>query len=472
MSTLRSKYQKIWIPVIFGLVLIVPIMLQLLNSQAAQASGNTYYVATNGSDTNDGSQAHPWKTIQKAANTLNAGDTAVILSGNYNERVTVSRPGITFVADGPVVMRGFTIRADNIDINGFEITNTLDDSTDGVGIFSSGKYCTIENNYIHEAMHQGIRLNPNSSNCVVANNRLYRNILDGIDISGTNHLIEYNEVWGTIQFRPEDPNKASGTDNDADGIRFFGSGHTLRNNYIHDIHTNTPENIDPHIDCFQTWMDSDRQAASNIIIEQNTCINTDTTSSGGGQGFMIEASDQLVVRNNFIQAFIGVIANETSNSRFYNNLFIGDTTVMAGSSHSLGFYSKNTNKTIFQNNIIYNFYSNIIIKGNTITGGNNLVYRSDGISSIKDSSYDSSNDLWQVDPLFVNPKDNDYHLQAISPAIDAGINLGELVPDDIDNNTRPQGNGVDIGPYEYILDQTHGVSLDLQNKSQTSFSSF
>src|SRR5260221_10851171 len=49
----------------------------------------TYYISPSGSDTASGSSAAPWRTIQKAADTLNAGDTAIVAAGNYRERVSI-----------------------------------------------------------------------------------------------------------------------------------------------------------------------------------------------------------------------------------------------------------------------------------------------------------------------------------------------------------------------------------------------
>jgi hypothetical protein len=48
----------------------------LLAAQASHAAN--YYVATTGNDTNAGTEAAPFKTIQKAANIVNAGDTVYI----------------------------------------------------------------------------------------------------------------------------------------------------------------------------------------------------------------------------------------------------------------------------------------------------------------------------------------------------------------------------------------------------------
>src|SRR5262245_32698313 len=44
----------------------------------------TYYVATTGNDGNPGTQAQPWLTLQKAANTVVAGDTVYIRGGTYS----------------------------------------------------------------------------------------------------------------------------------------------------------------------------------------------------------------------------------------------------------------------------------------------------------------------------------------------------------------------------------------------------
>ena len=51
------------------------------------------------------------------------------------------------------------------------------------------------------------------------------------------------------------------------------------------------------------------------------------------------------------------------------------------------------------------------------------------------------------DPVFVNPTSGDYHIAETSAAIDQAINAGVLT--DIDGETRPNGNGFDIGADEY-----------------------
>ncbi|GAB62034.1 hypothetical protein KSU1_C0438 [Candidatus Jettenia caeni] len=46
---------------------------------------DTYYVATNGNDSNSGSLSNPWKTIEKSIEKLQPGDTLYLRSGTYYE---------------------------------------------------------------------------------------------------------------------------------------------------------------------------------------------------------------------------------------------------------------------------------------------------------------------------------------------------------------------------------------------------
>ena len=47
----------------------------------ATQGGNVYYVATWGNDTNPGTIEEPWRTIQRAADVMTAGDTVYIMGG-------------------------------------------------------------------------------------------------------------------------------------------------------------------------------------------------------------------------------------------------------------------------------------------------------------------------------------------------------------------------------------------------------
>lgn len=94
------------------------------------AAGTTYYVATNGSDTaNTGtSSTSPYKTINKCAQMMVAGDTCIISSGTYRETITPANsgtsssaaitfqaaPGATVIVSGTEIVSGWSPYSGNI----------------------------------------------------------------------------------------------------------------------------------------------------------------------------------------------------------------------------------------------------------------------------------------------------------------------------------------------------------------------
>lgn len=430
----------------------------IITPTAAFSEANTYYVNDKiGSDTNPGTQALPWQTIQKAADTVAIGNTVIVQTGNYPERVRIDRSGtanapITFQTQGSVSMHGFTARASYITIRGFEITNTPDDSIDGYGIWFQGSGCVIEGNYIHYATRGGIQIFARlgsealTANCLVRNNRLYRNAKVGIEIYGFNHIVEGNEIWGTIQYHPNWKNPPNSVD--ADGVRFFGSGHVIRGNYIHDILFSDPENVNPHIDCFQTWGDSYREAAHNVLIEQNLCDNVQAQAKRVvGQGFMLHNASHLTIRNNIIKAYKGIIgAGFCSNLVIINNTIVNNLSLPT-TFNPVGITLTDASNPVIKNNIFYDQpgYAIVLWQVTGLDNEKNLFYRSDGQEPWTINTYPHKNDLWNTNPLFVSA--TDYHLMADSPAIDAGAMVA--VPDDFDGNPRPQGLAIDIGAFEY-----------------------
>ena len=57
------------------------------------AAGTVFYVTTAGDDANPGTEEKPWKTVQKAADTMQPGDTVLIREGIYRENVQPSVGG-------------------------------------------------------------------------------------------------------------------------------------------------------------------------------------------------------------------------------------------------------------------------------------------------------------------------------------------------------------------------------------------
>ena len=73
------------------------------------AALRSFYVATNGNDANAGTQASPWRTIERAVrSSLLPGDEIVVMPGTYTERVWVNKGGNADTANGYVTLRSAT----------------------------------------------------------------------------------------------------------------------------------------------------------------------------------------------------------------------------------------------------------------------------------------------------------------------------------------------------------------------------
>src|SRR5690242_17494867 len=62
----------------------------------------TFYVSTTGSDTNSGASGSPVKSITKAAQLANAGDTVLVSGGVYNGNVSINKSG---TASAPITIK-------------------------------------------------------------------------------------------------------------------------------------------------------------------------------------------------------------------------------------------------------------------------------------------------------------------------------------------------------------------------------
>jgi hypothetical protein len=238
---------------------------------------------------------------------------------------------------------------------------------------------------------------------------------------------------------------------DADGIRFFGAGHIIRGNYIHDIPVETTENKDPHPDCFQTWEDESHIHASDTIIEQNRCSNIQVraqNTSDLGSGLQVQASHGLTVRNNLVAADVGMLLYSSTDISIFNNDFVGFLATNPDWYPS-GAAIHDSSGVRLQNNIFFDQVDQaVFVTASSIQGDHNLAYRSDGVAVETTETYNHSGDLWDIDPIFVNAQAGDYHLRPGSPAIGAGVSL-TTVTTDYAGSPRAAGKAFDIGAYSF-----------------------
>lgn len=415
-------------------------------------SATTYYVdsaSAQASNTNAGTAALPWKTIQKGANTAIAGDTVVVKTGTYPERITFpaghsgsAGKRVVFLAQPrrTVYMQGFnTDGADWLRIEGFDITNSQGGWLNG-GIWLSSSHMEVVDNYLHDIPGTAIQASWSGGtwdSVYIADNRIY-SVNEGIVASGNDWLVENNEVERLLY-----PDAG-----DCDYSRFFGNRITFRGNYFHGALAS--EIGASHVDGFQTF-DDNGEVANDITIENNF-VESFHEGMMLGMNNVGDANNYIIRNNIFCGGDLGgawglCVVNIT-NLRAVNNVFCNMIY------HGIGFRGDNGtggSTGMVRNNIFYNSGSNYWADSvSTMQGGYNIIYDTAGGLSAGD--YDPK-DLVNVNPKFMVARPlsiNDFKLQPSSPAINAGIALPGLDDSDMVGTPRPQGAGWDIGPFEFV----------------------
>jgi len=444
-------------------------------------AGTVYYVdAANGNDNNPGTESLPWKTIQKSANAMVAGDTVIVKAGIYNERVTENTSGsqdnlITYkVNSGDTVkVYGFNINGNYVKLDGFDIE--AEDkpayNTNGTGIYITSDYCEVWNCEIHECTYGAIILENSADHCTVKQNYIWECALMGMQALGTNHLIEDNEFYD-MRCKVKNVNYY-GNDADADGIWIgnTGNGTIIRGNYFHGTTFANNTGYHPHIDAIMAYP----TPRYGFTIERNfvdwsTCA---CPQESGDElcGFMIATAYNVTIRNNILKTeYKGINAWDVDSGYLIivNNTIIGDLDKQdegLGGNSPLGITISGSSGAItIENNIIQDFRGDygaeVWISGcSNLTYDYNCIYRSLGSPSTNPGPQPF--DVWDQNPKFVNPSAKNYHLQSDSPCKDIGANLSGLVDNDHDGNPRPYNGWYDIGAYEYIGENpTLNVNVD------------
>jgi parallel beta helix pectate lyase-like protein/pectate lyase-like protein len=408
---------------------------------APQRGGATYHVSPTGSDSNPGSAARPFRTIQKAANSVKPGDTVLVDDGVYTYSgpndcygkvvVCVSRGGSP---DNWVVFRsknkwgakiygengkagvGFMVSsgASYVRIQDFEMTGlaNVDGSAGGIDLFDGGSYFQVIGNHIYNIG----RVCTNTSNGQ-----------NGVFIEADNVLLEANLIHDVGRLAPGQQGCLPSNEywkNHDHGVYHDGGDHvTIRNNVIYNIKQGW---------AIQAWPKS--RAHMNILNNTIAFGNQYKGKLGAivmwapSEGGM-KVSDSIIANNIFYQVNTAAI-------------WMGGE----GGGEPMRFANVRISNNVISNGILLFAEKNV--------GASGLIL---------------ADNLEKTDPKFADPAAFDFHLQSDSPAIDAGLALPG-VGADYDGRVRTRGGRVDVGAYEYpdLSSRTSRSRADSETKPSDS----
>jgi hypothetical protein len=275
---------------------------------ASTASAATYYVATNGSDSNSGTISQPFRTIGKGTSNLKSGDTLYIRGGTYNE-IILGYDVPAGASGAPTTIAGYqnenpTIRCDSpcgteglsltlfnrhITLKNFTIDNINRKQEHGACIVTDGDYTTIEGVTCLNASRNGImtrssnnvirnsvikncgRINPAADTANNQTKGLGIMILAFDDVGSSNTLVENNLIEGC---------RAGGID--------VGQGPptvknvTVRNNIISNAGSLSTWSL-PHSGFPQEGNGLGVGNVANFVAYNNTMYNIRGTNGGTGR---------------------------------------------------------------------------------------------------------------------------------------------------------------------------------------------
>ncbi len=487
----------------------------LILALAVDAKAFDFYVAKSGNDLNVGSEASPWLTIQKAARSLRAGDTAYIKNGTFREMVSVESSGsernyITLKAypGNKVILDGsgnpgwhgiFNIRGkDYIRVEGLEIRN----NSIGWGVLIEHEQGNVNRPATHvelsalEVHHtggeaiqvRGNAYNINIRNCVVHESNKH----SGIDIyqwnGGRPHhvLVRGCTSYNFKKFAgiaSEQADYLIIEKNISYGNRLgidIGSGknNIIRNNTVYNCKTGiaVSSNQDSEIH-HNTIHDIYDEAFYNYYYSshgENHARNKYYNNVVYNAGFGIFESDTKP----------GHWKGLSRDHQFFNNLFYN---IGTHGSYRIPFYFKGTTVTKFCSNTIYmnKNYDALQFTEGAVNADirNNIINLSGRKSPVIIDSSSSPGSMVDYncyhnragsvagpgthsvlsDPKFIDPASKNFRLRKGSPCIDAGSGDAGIPVADIEGNTRcddlntPNTGGgskpyYDIGAYEYKCD--------------------
>ena len=408
--------------------------------------GQTYSVASNGSDTNDGSSASPWETIQHAVDSVAPGDTILIESGTYvGARIEQSgtannwiklqaAPGASVLINAP----GPNNRHEsNLEFETWEGTETV-------------SYWAVSGLEVADAPNWGIDLRGNedahSSNFVIQNNRVHDN---GID-SGTSGIFFAFVDDVLVEDNQSYSNGEHGIYLSNSGDRFVVRGNSLHENNNCGLHINGD---------LESGEDG---IISNGLIENNTIYEN---GEGGCAAINMDGVTDTIIRNNLLYENLGsgiAIFQENGAVCSQNIQVLNNTIVQAEEGRWAIIINGDDciNNKIF-NNIILTYHEwrgSIVIPESGITGFEsdyNVImdrFSADDDDSVISLSewqslgYDTNSIIAAPNEMFIGP--DDFALHTGSPAVNEGLALPGVTLD-MRGTSRPQGAAFDMGALEF-----------------------
>jgi parallel beta-helix repeat protein len=262
---------------------------------APRATGPTFYVATDGNDSNSGTAAAPWRSLTAAIARLKAGDTLYVRGGRYaamnDEQFNIegkngnANAWITIAAypgERPVIQlnsfwQGFyVLNSSYVEIRGLEIIGTaLTDQrmTDGVEVKGS-HHVRVAGNVVHDVGGCGI--------CSIESNHV---------------RIEGNEVYGASKWNVYQTSGISlflsnniGGGNNADGFSMYISGNRVHHNT--NIAKPGPGQKVTDGNCIIIDVNDQSGYLGSTLIQNNLCYEN------GGRGVHVFRSKNVVAVNN------------------------------------------------------------------------------------------------------------------------------------------------------------------------------
>ncbi len=426
------------------------------------ADERTYYVAPAGSDSNPGTEIKPWKTIQKAANTLVAGETVYIKAGTYKERVIPKNSGkagefIVYTAypKETVTIDGKDISLPQDSIGLFELANKSyikiiglkiinagpNDNNAGI-LISNSNYVVIEKNYIKNTVSSGIGI-WNSNNIIIDGNEIELACNDGeqecITVAGTDIFeIKNNHV----HHGGHGTNGGEGID-----VKDGSSNGKIYKNHVH------------HLKRLGIYVDAWDKHTYNIEVFQNIVHDIPendgfcVASESGGLLENIKIYNNIAYNNG--KTGISISRNGDAqkhpmkNIKIINNTFYNNGRGEWGGGIAVD--NPDVENVVIRNNICsQNLSFQIAVETDVsiknISVDHNLV---DGYREYEGEIY--GNEYVEGNPKFKNPSNADFHIYENSPAVDKGSYI-DAPNDDFDGNPRnydkKRKTTCNIGAYE------------------------